>query len=221
MMNLDSGTISAIKVTLTMAFFATSISFVLGTIIALLLERYHFFGKRLIIRINRTLMGVPPVVVGLVCYMLLMRKGPLGALGILFTIRGMIFAQVLIITPLISATLYSFLERKAPEIRVFAKCMGAEGVQVYYLILREMKNELYFSVALGFGRSISEVGAVMLVGGNIKNYTRTMTTAISLLKSQGIFSEGIFLGASLLLISFVIQSLADFFRKETLNVDNF
>ncbi len=221
MLTIDSGTISAIKVTLTMAFFATSISIVLGTIIALLLERYNFFGKRLIIRINRTLMGIPPVVVGLICYMLLMRNGPLGYFSILFTIRGMIFAQVLIITPLISATLYSFLEKKAPMIRAFAKCMGAEGIQVYYLILREMQNELYFSCALGFGRSISEVGAVMLVGGNIKNYTRTMTTAISLLKSQGIFSEGIFLGASLLLISFVIQSLADFFRKETLNVDNF
>ncbi len=220
MLDLDSGTLSAIKVTLTMAFFATSISLILGTIIALLLERVDFFGKKLIIRINRTLMGVPPVVVGLICYILLMRKGPLGALGILFTVRGMIFAQVLIITPLISATLYSFLERKAPQIRAFSKCMGARGIQVYRLILREMQNELYFSAALGFGRSISEVGAVMLVGGNIKNYTRTMTTAISLLKSQGIFSEGIFLGVSLLLISFVIQSLADFFRKESSKNDN-
>ncbi len=209
----DSGTLDAIKVTFQMAFFATGISTVLGVFLGLLLERVQFPGKAIVIRINRTLMGVPPVVVGLVVYLLIMRRGPLGSLSLLFTVPGMVLAQTLIITPIISGMIYSYAAKSAPEIRVFAKTMGANKTQTERLILREMKNEIYFAIVTGFGRSISEVGAVMLVGGNIKGYTRTMTTTISLLKSQGIFQEGIVLGVLLLIMAFVLQSLADFFRK--------
>ena len=153
------------------------------------------------------------MVIGLIVYMLLMRRGPLGKLEILFTIKGMIFAQVLIITPIICGMTYTSLVSKAPAIRVFAKTMGASRLQTQLLVIRELKKELYFAVVTGFGRSISEVGAVMLVGGNIKGHTRTMTTAISLLKSQGIFTEGLALGVILLIMAFLIQSLADFFQK--------
>ena len=103
----DPGIISAIKVTFTMAVCSTAISSVLGIVLGLLLERFQFPGKKIVIRINRTLMGVPPVVVGLVVYLLIMRRGPLGPLSLLFTIKGMVIAQTLIITPIICGMIYS------------------------------------------------------------------------------------------------------------------
>lgn len=217
----DVGVLDAVFVTFQMAFWSTGISSVLGIFLGILLEKAKFPGKRVVIRINRTLMGVPPVVIGLIVYMLLMRRGPLGNLEMLFTIKGMIFAQILIITPIICGMTYTSLVSKAPAVRVFAKTMGASKVQTQFLVIRELKKELYFAVVTGFGRSISEVGAVMLVGGNIKGHTRTMTTAISLLKSQGIFTEGLALGVILLVMAFLIQSLADFFQKGEKSNENY
>lgn len=210
----DVGISDAIIVTLKMSISSTLISSVLGVFLGLCLEKTNFKGKRLVIRINRTMMGVPPVVVGLFVYMLLMRRGPLGKWEMLFTIRGMILAQVLIITPIICGITHSSLVSKAPQIRSFAQTMGANKFQTRWLVIRELKNEIYFAIVTGYGRSISEVGAVMLVGGNIKGHTRTMTTTISLLKSQGIFKEGLVLGILLLCMAFLLQSMADFFRKE-------
>ena len=131
-----------------------------------------------------------------------------------------VLAQTLIITPISCGRVYSYAVRTAPAIRNFDVTMGADPMQTNWLMLREMKNEIYFAILSGFGRSISEVGAVMLVGGNIKGNTRTMTTAISLLKSQGIFTEGVALGLILLLMAFLLQCLADFFRKEEISVEN-
>ena len=217
----DVGVYNAIVVTFKMAICSTLISSVLGITLGLLLEHFNFPGKKIVVRINRTLMGVPPVVVGLFVYMLIMRRGPLGSLELLFTIKGMILAQTLIITPIICGMTYSYAVIAAPAIRVFAKTMGATKWQTAVLMLKEMKYEIYFAVISGFGRSISEVGAVMLVGGNIKGHTRTMTMTIALLKSQGIFHEGMALGILLLVMAFVIQTLADFFRKEARNGENF
>lgn len=219
---LDSvGAFHAIYVTLVMAFVSTFISTCLGVCFGLMLEKYRFPCKNLVLRINRTLMGVPPVVIGLLVYFLVMRRGPLGSFELLFTIPGMVIAQVLIITPIITGMVYTVAEKQAPQIRTFAKCMGADDRQTFWLVVRELKTEMYFAVITGFGRSISEVGSVMLVGGNIKESTRTMTTAISLLKSQGIFTEGIFLGVVLLLISFTLQLIVDSFRKEERINENF
>ncbi len=185
------------------------------------LERHRFPGKRIIIRVNRTLMGLPSVVVGLVVYMLLMRRGPLGFLNWLFTIQGMVIAQTIIITPIICGMIFTHAARIAPSIRMFAKTVGANARQTNKLILKELRNEIYFAIVTGFGRSISEVGAVLLVGGNIKNSTRTMTTTISTLKSAGVFTDGIILGVMLLIMAFVIQIIADQLRKEQLYDDNY
>lgn len=215
------GTLDSIRVTLIMSFFSTLFSSAFGIALGLWLERHNFIGKRIFIRVNRTLMGMPSVVVGLVTYMLLMRRGPLGFLNWLFTIQGMVVAQTIIITPIICGMVYTYADRIAPSVRGFAKSMGASKRQTNLLMLKEMKNELYFAVVTGFGRSISEVGAVLLVGGNIKNSTRTMTTAISTLKSIGIFTDGIFLGVALLVMAFVIQTLADHLRKEARFDENY
>ena len=213
--------LSAIRVTFIMAFASTLISAAIGIAAGLWLQNHNFPGKRIVIRINRTLMGVPPVVIGLLVYLLTMRGGPLGPLSLLFTVKGMILAQVLIITPIISGMVFSYADSAVPEIRAFAKTMGANKRQTDRLILAELRNELYFCIITGFGRAISEVGSVMLVGGNIKGHTRTMTTMISLLKSQGIYSEGIGLGLLLLIIAFILQTIGDYLRKEQVRDENY
>lgn len=217
----DAGIVSAVKVTFIMAVSSTAISSVFGIVFGLLLERFSFPGKRIVVRINRTLMGVPPVVAGLIVYLLIMRRGPLGPLSLLFTIKGMIIAQVLIITPIISGMIYSYARKAAPSIRVFAVTMGATRWQTAKLVIRELRKEIYFCMVTGFGRSISEVGAVMLVGGNIKGRTRTMTTTISLLKSQGIFTEGVALGILLLVMAFILQWVCDLLQKEGEEDENY
>lgn len=217
----DPGILSAVKVTFTLAVCSTALSSVLGIVLGLLLERFSFPGKKIVVRINRTLMGVPPVVVGLVVYLLIMRRGPLGPLSLLFTIQGMVIAQTLIITPIICGMIYSYARKAGPAIREFGVTMGASKWQVSWLMLRELRREIYFCMVTGFGRSISEVGAVMLVGGNIKGRTRTMTTTISLLKSQGIFTEGVALGVLLLVMAFIIQWVCDVLQNEEGENENY
>lgn len=218
---IDGEVLGIIGVTLRMAFFSTGISAVLGIFLGLWLERADFPGKRIVVRINRTLMGVPPVVTGLIVYLLLMRKGPLGMFQMLFTVRAMVFAQVLIITPIICGMVYSSACRRADAIRAFGRSMGANRVQTQLLLVRELGHEIYFAVITGFGRSISEVGAVMIVGGNIQFKTRTMTTAITLLRNKGSYGEAVFLGAVLLILAFLIQSVTDALRGEEPTDENF
>lgn len=211
----------AVKVTLIMAVCSVTISSLLGISLGILLEQYHFPGKRILIRLNHTLLGIPPVVVGLLVYLLLMRNGPLGVLSLLFTIKGMVLAQIIIITPIITSMVYSYAVNTAPAVRAFAVTMGASSRQTKILIVKEMKYEIYFAIVTGFGRAISEVGSVMLVGGNIEGRTRTMTTAISMLKSQGIYTEGVTLGVLLLVFAFVLQWLAESFQKRELEHENY
>jgi len=204
-----------------MSFFSTLISSVLGTIFALLLERYNFFGKRIVVRICRTLMGMPSVVAGLIVYLLLMRRGVFGFMGILFTVEAMVIAQVILITPIVTGMVYTYAVRCAPSIRMFAKTMGANRLQSLFLFIKEMKNEIYFTVIIAFGRAISEVGAVMIVGGNIQYKTRTMTTAITMLRNMGDFSQGITLGIILLIMAFILQSVSDLLRRNEITEENF
>jgi tungstate transport system permease protein len=218
--NFNSETLGIIGVTLRMSLASTLIASVLGIILGLLLERGSFPGKRIVVRICRTFMGTPPVVAGLVVYLLLMRRGPLGALGLLFTIRAMVIAQVLIITPIITGMVYTYASRSAPAIRAFAKTMGAGRFQTNTLFIKEMRGEIYFAVITAFSRAVSEVGAVMIVGGNIQHKTRTMTTAISMLRNMGDFSQGITLGVLLLVIAFILQSLTEIFHKEEVPQEN-
>jgi tungstate transport system permease protein len=215
--NLSPDTLSIIGVTLRLSFFSTLISTILGTFFGLILEKNNFPGKRIVVRICRTLMGMPPVVAGLIVYLLLMRRGPFGSFGLLFSIEAMIIAQVILITPIITGMVYTYAVRSAPAIRVFAKIMGASRLQTHFLFVKEMKGEFYFAVVTAFSRAISEVGAVMIVGGNIQYKTRTMTTAITMLRQMGDFSQGITLGIILLIIAFSLQTLLDFLRRDGQN----
>ena len=218
--NFASDTLEIVGVTLRMSLVSTFIASVLGIVLGLLLERNRFPLKRIVVRICRTLMGTPPVVAGLAVYLLLMRRGPFGSWGLLFTVRAMVIAQVLIITPIITGMIYTYAVRSAQTIRAFAKTMGANRFQTQLLFVKEMSGEFYFAVITAFSRAISEVGAVMIVGGNIQHKTRTMTTAISLLRNTGDFSQGITLGIVLLLIAFVLQSLSDLLRRGEVPEEN-
>ena len=212
-LGLSSDTLGIVGVTLRMSLASTAIASVLGIVLGLLLERNSFPGKRIVVRLCRTLMGTPPVVAGLVVYLLLMRRGPLGFFGILFTVRAMVIAQVLIITPITTGMIYTYAVRSAQTIRAFAKTMGADAFQTQLLFVKEMSGEIYFAIITAFSRAISEVGAVMIVGGNIQYKTRTMTTAISMLRNTGDFAQGIALGVLLLIIAFILQSLSDLVHK--------
>ena len=211
--NFSPDTLGIIAVTLRMSLVSTFIASLIGTVLGFALERGRFPGRRVVIRICRTLMGTPPVVAGLVVYLLLMRQGPFGSWGLLFTVPAMIIAQVLIITPIVTGMVHSSASRSAPAIRAFAKSMGASSFQTQTLMVKEMKGEIYFTIIAAFSRAISEVGAVMIVGGNIQHRTRTMTTAISMLRNTGDFEQGITLGVLLLVIAFILQSLSDLLRQ--------
>ena len=208
-----------ITLTLRMTLLSTSISAILGIPLGLWLDYVNFFGKRLVVMINRTLMALPPVVIGLVVYLALMREGPLGFLGLLFSFEAMVIAQVLLITPIICGMVYTASQQNAQRIRVFAATMGANKNQTRLLLIKELGNEIYFSIITGFGRAMSEVGAIMIVGGNIRHHTRTMTTSISLLRNRGEIDQAILLGIALMLIAFGVQLVASIIRKKERRTD--
>ena len=216
----DIETLEIIGVTLRMSFASTTIASALGIVFGLFLERRRFFGKRIVVRICRTLMGMPSVVAGLIVYLLLMRRGPFGSWNLLFTVKAMVIAQVFLITPIVTGMVYTYTTRSAPVIRAFAKTMGADRFQTQLLFIKEMSSEIYFVFITAFSRSISEVGAVMIVGGNIQHKTRTMTTTISMLRNLGNFGQGVTLGILLLLIAFILQSLSDLLHKGEIPEEN-
>jgi len=216
---LDMEVLGIITLTLRMTLLSTAISAILGIPLGLWLDRVKFPGKRVIVLINRTLMASPPVVIGLVVYLLLMRNGPFGAFGLLFTLEAMVIAQVLLLTPIICGMVYTASQRSASHIRSFAVTMGATRRQTLVLLIKELSNEIYFAIVTGFGRAMSEVGAIMIVGGNIRYHTRVMTTTISLLRNRGEINQAIFLGVILMLIALSIQIIASFLRKRERRAD--
>ena len=218
-MTFDAETIGIITLTMRMTLLSTLISTILGVPLGLLLDKASFPGKWLVVVINRTLMASPPVVVGLIVFMVFMRNGPLGFMGILFTFEAMVIAQVILITPIICGIVYTAAQRNAEQIRIFAVTMGATKWQGQVLLMKELGNEIFFAVVAGFGRAMSEVGAIMIVGGNIRYHTRTMTTSISLLRNRGDLDQAILLGIVLMAIAFAVQMLADFLRKREQRAD--
>jgi len=205
--------IDIIFLTLRMTLLSTGISAVLGIPLGLLLEKARFPGKGIVVAINRTLMATPPVVAGLVVFMLLRSAGPLGNLGLLFTFEAMVIAQTVLITPIICGIVYTATARHGERIRSFGKTMGANPLQQEWLLIKELGNEVFFSIVTGFGRAISEVGAIMIVGGNIRFHTRTMNTSITMMQRMGEFEQAILFGIILMIIAFILQMIGSFLRR--------
>lgn len=186
---------------------ALLISTILGIPLGALLGLGRFLGRRLAVVFIYTGMGFPPVVVGLFVYLLLSRSGPLGGLGWLFTPTAMVLAQVIISLPLVAGFTMAAVMGVDPELRPQLISLGATQRQATWALLREARLGVLVAIIAGFGSIISEVGAVMMVGGNIERYTRVLTTAIVLETQKGNFDLAIALGFILLGIAFLINLL--------------
>ncbi|TFG57166.1 MAG: ABC transporter permease subunit [Candidatus Aminicenantes bacterium] len=174
---------------------------------ALFLAGRDFRGKRLVLLINQTWMAAPTVVIGLLFYSLLSRSGPFGRLGLLYTQTAMTIGQVFLILPLIVGFSYTALRQVDKRARMTALTLGASRRQAGWVVLREAKYALLIAVLAGFARAISEVGIAMMLGGNIRNGTRNITTSIALETAKGEFRNGVVLGAVLLVITLGINLL--------------
>jgi tungstate transport system permease protein len=192
----------SISVSLAATVAATAISLPLGTALAI----FAFPGRRAIVVLINAFFGLPPVVVGLILYLALSHSGPLGFLELLFTPAAMVIAQTVLAIPIVTAIVHRASERAWARYGDELTCDGATKIQAIPQILSIIRADLLTAVLAGFGRTVSEVGAVILVGGNIRGLTRTMTTAIALQTSQGDLSLALALGAMLVGISITISA---------------
>jgi tungstate transport system permease protein len=163
-----------------------------------------FYGKRALIVVIQTLYSVPTVVVGLVLYLMISRSGPLGFLGLLFTPEGMILGQTILIMPIMMGLVISALSGVDKNISDTLVALGATGFQKIIEIVKEARYAILSAVVLGFGRAIAEVGVAMMIGGNIRGFTRVLTTAITLETGMGSFGFSIALGIILLIIALIV-----------------
>lgn len=186
---------------------ATLLSLVIGLSVALLVALNEFPGKRLAIALLNTGMGLPPVVAGLFVTVLLWRNGPLGAFGLLYTPTAMVIAQAVIATPIIAGISLSALQHLPPGLRLQILALGASRSQMVWLLVKEARLPLLAAVMAGFGGVISEVGASIMVGGNIKGQTRVLTTATVMETGKGNFDVAIALSLVLLLLAFSVNAI--------------
>ena len=192
----------SISVSLAATAVAALVSLPIGAVLAI----FPFRGRRMIIILINAFFGLPPVVVGLVLYLALTRSGPLGSLALVFTPSAMVIAQSILAIPIITALVHRASERAWARYGDELTSDGATRLQAIPQILMIIRADLITAVLAGFGRTVSEVGAVILVGGNIRGLTRTMTTAIALQTSQGDLSLALALGAVLVGISISISA---------------
>lgn len=194
----------SLRVSLTALFVSCVIGFGIGTMVALV----NFPGRSAVIVLLNTLMGLPPVVVGLLVYLTLSRAGPLGIFGLLYTPEAMIIAQTILITPIIGALSRQIVEDLYGEYQELFRSLSVPLHQAMGAVLWDARYSLITVALAGFGRAIAEVGAVMIVGGNIDHLTRVMTTAIALETSKGDLALALALGLVLLAISMTVNALA-------------
>jgi len=184
---------------------ATFISLFIGVSIGVAVALNDFFGKRLVISIINTGMGLPPVVVGLFVTIMIWRSGPFGFLQILYTPTAMIVAQAIIATPIVMGISLAAIQNLPPNLRLQILSLGASRLQMVWVLVKESRLPLLAAVMAGFGGVISEIGASIMVGGNIKGYSRVLTTATVMETGKGNFDLAIALGIILLLLAFTIN----------------
>ena len=210
---LDAGVFEIIGLTLFMTLSSTCVASVLGIPCGLLLGSRAFRGRKAIVSLANTFMGTPPVVVGLIVYLVLSRRGPLGTLELLFTPAAMIIAQTFLLFPLITSLSCAQVSGKADAVLTTCAGLGIPRKRANGLLLHECRHSLYTSVLAGYGRAVSEVGAVILVGGNIQHKTRVMTSAIVLETNKGNYEVALALGIILLLVAFAVNGISRRFIK--------
>jgi tungstate transport system permease protein len=213
LIGLDSKLIEIVLLSLRVSLSAVVVAAVLGLPLGAAIAVGRFPGRQTVVVVLNALMGLPPVVVGLLVYLLLSRAGPLGALGILFTPSAMVVAQAILILPIIAALSRQAIEDAWREYEEQLRSLGAGRVNAALTLLWDTRFSLLTTILAGFGRAAAEVGAVMIVGGNIDGVTRVMTTTIALETSKG--DLPLALGLGMILIAIVIAvNAAAYLTKE-------
>ncbi|MEM1233330.1 MAG: ABC transporter permease [Pseudomonadota bacterium] len=190
---------------LTVSVSAVGIASALGIPLGTWLAVTRFRARRMAVAVLNALMGLPPVVVGLVIYLLLSRSGPLGVLDLLFTTWAMILAQVVIVLPLVASLTHQVVRDLWSQYRDLLLSLGASRRQRMGILIWDSRRSLMTAMLAGFGRAVGEVGAILIVGGNIDHLTRVLTTAITLEVSKGNLAFAVALGAVLISISLVVS----------------
>ena len=194
-------TLLSLKISGTATLVSTCIGITSGTAVALL----RFPGKRLVVSIINTGMGLPPVVVGLFVTIMIWRSGPLGILGLLYTPAAMVIAQIIIATPIVTGIALAAMQHLPEKLRLQILALGATRLQMVWILMKEARLPLLTGIMAGFGGVISEIGASIMVGGNIKGYTRVLTTATVMETGKGNFAFAIALGIILLVLAFAVN----------------
>jgi len=206
-LSFDRELYSIILLSLEVSGLAVVMATVIGVPLGALCALRAFPGRVIVITALNTLMGLPPVVAGLAVYLFLSRSGPFGFLGLLYSPTAMVIAQSVIALPIVAALTRSAVASVDPSLREAAVTLGATPRMVDWRVISEARTSVLSAVIAGFGRTMAEVGAVLIVGGNIAGYTRVMTTAIAMETGKGSFELAIALGIILLLASFLMNVL--------------
>ena len=193
----------SLKISGTATFFSLFFGISVGTVVALT----EFPGRRLVVSLINTGMGLPPVVAGLIVTIFLWRNGPLGFMEILYTPTAMIIAQSLIAAPIVTGISLASIQQLPRNLRLQILALGANRLQMVWILIKEARLPLLAAVMAGFGGVISEVGASIMVGGNIKGYSRVLTTATVMETGKGNFEIALALGFILLLLAFIINAV--------------
>jgi tungstate transport system permease protein len=202
----DAAFLGVVGLSLRVTLSAVTIACVIGMPLGALLAVARFPGRGALVVLVNALMGLPPVVVGLVVYLALSRSGPLGALGLLYTPTAMVVAQTILVTPIVAALTRQAVADLHGEYDEYLRSLGASRLQTVGTLLWDARFSLATAALAGFGRASAEVGAVMIVGGNIAHVTRVMTTAIALETSRGELALALGLGIVLLSISIGVNA---------------
>ncbi len=206
-LHLDHNLLEIVLLSFKVSGTAIIIAAVFGLGITTCIELYRPPGRGILVTILNTFTGLPPVVVGFVLYIFLSRSGPLGFLNLLYTPAAMIIAQTILATPIVAAVSHAAISSTGSSVRLTAMCLGATHMQAMIALLRDARYSIIASIATAFGRVMAEVGAVLVVGGNIAHHTRVMTTAIALEADRGDFELAIALGMILLTLSFLVNAV--------------
>ncbi len=201
----DAEVMSITLLSLKVSGLATLVSLVIGVSAGTLVALTRFPGRGFVVSLINTGMGLPPVVVGLFVTILLWRSGPLGFLGMLYTPGAMILAQTVIATPIVMGITLAAMQQLPKKLRLQILALGATRLQLVWILTKEARLPLLAAVMAGFGGVISEVGASIMVGGNIKGYSRVLTTATVMEASKGNFDTAIALGIILLVLAFAVN----------------
>lgn len=204
---LDPALIEIVLTSLRVSLSSTCIASMIGVPLGFLIAIGRFPGKRGVVTVLNTLLALPTVVIGLMVYIVISRRGILGALGLLYTQKAIVVGQVILIVPIVATFTLSAVSRIDVRYRKTAMTLGANRVQVALVLLREARFGIVSAVVAAFGRVISEIGISMMLGGNARGFTRTMTTAMALEYDKGEFVLAIALGLILMAISLSVNVL--------------